>query len=154
MRNMHARPLTAALLVLIACGPAAVAPELTEMITMAQSGAHRSWSGEAAPHPSAGPHATVRTFLNEPLLLSLRSGADMHPAGSIAVKELYDGEKLTGYAIDWKGEDGQWRFFEGFEPSLNEYFYVGTENGCAGCHRPGKDFLLTPASAIVDAGVR
>lgn len=118
------------------------------MIDLAHSGAYRSWPSEAAPHRSAGPHQTVRTFLNDPLANSLRSGAETHPPGSIAIKELYDGSTLNGYAIDWKGEDGRWRFFEGFEPALNEYFYVGTDNGCAGCHRPGRDFLLTPASAL------
>ncbi len=138
------------LLTLASCGPATVNPEVTEMISLARAGTHRSWAGEAAPHPSAGPHATVRTFVNEPLLTSLRTGADTHPTGSIALKELSDGEKLTGYAIDWKGDDGEWRFFEGFEPALNEYFYKGTDNGCAGCHRPGKDFFLTPVSALKD----
>lgn len=120
------------------------------MTSLARSGAYRSWAGEAAPHRSAGPHNTVRTFVNEPLITSLRAGAETHPNGSITVKELSDGEKLTGYAIDWKGDDGEWRFFEGFEPALNEYFYKGTDNGCAGCHRPGKDFFLTPVSALKD----
>ncbi len=126
---------------------------MMEMIALARSGEYRAWASEAAPHTSAGPHGTVRTFANEPLLLSLRSGAGSHPNGSIALKGLYDGTKVTGSAIDWKGTDGQWRFLEGFEPALNQYFYVGTENGCAGCHRPGKDFILTPVAAFRDAGV-
>ncbi len=137
-------------LALSSCGPAVVTSELMEMTNLARTGAHRSWAGEEAPHRSAGPHATVRTFANEPLITSLRAGADTHPIGSITIKELFDGEKLTGYAIDWKGDDGEWRFFEGFEPALNDYFYTGTDNGCAGCHRPGKDFFLTPVSALKD----
>lgn len=136
------------LLFLASCGSVAGSSERTEMLELARSGAYRTWPSEAAPHGSAGPHGTVRTFVNPALFDSLRMGAASHPNGSIALKELYAGDKVTGYAIDWKGDDGQWRFFEGFEPAFDQYFYTGTENGCAGCHRPGSDFVLTPVSAL------
>ena len=139
---------------IISCGPSNQPPsDMKDMVALARSGDYRSWASEAAAHQSAGPHGTVRTFVNEPLLSSLRAGADTHPGGSVALKELYDGAKVTGWAIDWKGSDGGWRFFEGFEPTVDQYFYAGTDNGCAGCHRPGKDFVLTPVSAFRDAGV-
>jgi hypothetical protein len=141
------RPLL--LLAFTACGPATMTPELKQLTDLARAGEHRAWASEEAPHRSAGPHATVRTFVNPVLFDSLRSDATSHPTGSIAVKELFDDMgRLTGYAIDWKPEDGRWRFFEGFEPSLDEYFFEGTDNLCANCHRPGKDFVLTKVSAL------
>ncbi|MBL8913485.1 MAG: hypothetical protein JNM17_22490 [Archangium sp.] len=138
--------------VLSACGAPSTTtrdPELEAMLELARSGEYRTWSREPAPHRSAGPHSTVRTFINPTLEQSLRAGDTTFPVGSIALKELFDGPgtKRTGWAIDWKLEDG-WRFFEGFDPSLNEYFLKGTDNGCAGCHRPGVDYLLTPLSAF------
>ena len=147
------RPIVLLGLASLSCGPAASPSEMTQLTTLARSGDYKSWASEAAAHASMGPHGTVRTFVNEKLLGSLRSGADTHPPGSIAVKELYEGTSVTGYAIDSKGADGGWHFFEGFEPALNQYYYEGTQNGCAGCHRPGKDFILTPVSALRDAGV-
>lgn len=137
------------LLALTACGPSTPPSGAKEMSDFARTGEHRAWPSEEAPHASTGPHGRVRTFVNPLLFDSLRSDATSHPAGSIAIKELFDGsDKLTGYAIDWKPEDGRWRFFEGFEPAYDEYFFEGTENLCANCHRPGKDFVLTPVSAL------
>lgn len=126
--------------------------ELPPKVALARSGEYRAWPAEAAPHASTGPHGQVRTFTNPPLFDSLKQGAASHPVGSIVVKELWAQNRITGWAINWKGEDGQWRFFEGFEPTLDQYFYVGTDNGCAGCHQPGLDFVLTKPEALRDAG--
>lgn len=146
------QPALMCVLGLVACAPPQVSPELTELQAFARAGEYRTWSGEPAPHTSAGPHGTVRTFVNETLLSSMRADAGVHPIGSIAVKELYAGSKLTGFAIDRKGADGGWQFFEGFEPTLADYYFEGTDNLCANCHRPGRDFMLTPVSALYDAG--
>lgn len=118
------------------------------MIELARGGEYRTWLREPAPHRSTGPHGTVRTFFNATLEQSLRAGDTTLAPGSVALKELYDGTRRTGWAIDWKASDGQWRFYEGFEPALNQYFYKGTDNGCAGCHQPGIDYVLTPLSAL------
>jgi len=66
----------------------------------------------------------------------------------MVVKELHSGAEITGYAIDVKRRDGEWVFFEGFLPSLDQYLFVGTSNLCANCHRPGKDFVLTSPDAL------
>ncbi len=109
----------------------------------------KSWPAEAAPHDSAGPHGKVRTWLNPELLASLKAGSDTHPNASIAVKELYDAAGARkGFAINVKSDEGKWVFYEGFEPSLDEYYFVGPGNLCANCHSVGKDFLLTEASAF------
>ncbi len=122
---------------------------LAELQAFARSGAYLGWAAEPAPHASKGPHGgTVRTFVNPPLHQSLKSGEPLHPAGSVVVKELRSGEQLTGYAIDVKRSDGEWVFYEGFLPSLDQYFFVGTSNLCGNCHRPGSDFVLTAASAL------
>lgn len=135
-----------AVVVLAGCG-AETAAGREELLAIAQSGAYTSWRAEPRAHPSTGPHGgTVRTFLNEPLYESLMSGATEHPPGSIAVKELFTNGERTGWAVDKKRDDGTWVFFEGFEPSLDQYYFEGTSNGCASCHASGVDYLLVPAS--------
>lgn len=131
-------------------GGVATPQGLADLVSIARSGAYSDWPKEAAVHQSAGPHGSgVRTFVNPLLRDSLKSGARTHPAGSIVVKELYSGTKLTGYAVDAKRDDGTWLFFEGFEPALEQgTFFVGTNNGCAGCHVAGVDYVRTPASDL------
>jgi hypothetical protein len=136
--------LTLLFVTLVGCGSAPADPELSALLDRARAGEYLTWRREPAPHVSMGPHGgTVRTFVNPTLEAPLLAGERTFPPGSIALKELFSAGKRTGWAIDWKGDDGEWRFFEGFEPTLDQYFYRGTENGCAGCHRPGIDFLLT-----------
>lgn len=90
----------------------------------------------------------VRTFVNNALYDSLKSGPAAHPNGSIAVKELLTDGARIGWAVDRKRDDGSWEFFEGFEPTLDQYYFEGTSNFCAGCHRDGIDFVLVPARSI------
>ena len=117
------------------------------LLAIAQSGEYQSWKAEPEAHRSTGPHGgTVRTFLNDALYESLKSGATDHPPGSIAVKELFTDGKRSGWAVDKKRDDGTWLFFEGFEPQLNQYYFEGTSNLCANCHQSGVDYLLVPAS--------
>lgn len=109
----------------------------------------KSWAAEPAVHNSAGPHGgLVRTFVNPALYDSLKQGSATHPAGSIVVKELHSATEVTGYAIDVKREDGEWVFLEGFKPSIDQYYFTGTNNLCGTCHAGGRDFVLTPASAF------
>ena len=57
------------------------------------------------------PHGPVRVFLNETLVASQKAeNGDLngapHTEGSMAVKELYDGESVVGYAIYYKSTSG------------------------------------------------
>ncbi|MBE2253399.1 MAG: hypothetical protein IAE78_27975 [Myxococcus sp.] len=118
------------------------------LLSFAQGGAYLSWKAEPMVHTSSGPHGSVRTFVNDALYASLKAGNATHPNGSVSVKELYANGARTGWAVDAKGDDGVWVYFEGFEPQLNQYFFRGTGNLCANCHASGVDFVLTPASAL------
>lgn len=92
------------------------------------------------------PHGTVRTFFNETIEASIQADAEVHPEGSITVKELYesDSETLKGYAADIKIKEGAggdtWLFFEGFLPDLDHEYAIGP-SGCTGCHSSGTDFV-------------
>jgi hypothetical protein len=119
-----------------------------------KSGAYKAWKAEPAVHDSAGPHGgKVRTYVNDVFYASLKAGNTSHPKGSIVVKELYGSSTttVTGHAIDVKDEaTGEWVFYEGFGPTYaSPYYYRGTSNFCAGCHRgANNDYMLTPASAF------
>ena len=119
------------------------------LLSIAQSGAYSSWKAEPMAHKTSGPHGdTVRTFVNDPLYASLKAGNTLHPNGSVVVKELFSGGTRIGWAVDAKGDDGVWVFFEGFEPQLNQFFFRGTGNLCSNCHASGVDFVLTRAAAL------
>jgi hypothetical protein len=118
-------------------------------VAFVQSGAYTAWAAEPARHASTGPHGgAVRTFVNDTLYTSLKQGRASHPSGSIAVKELYTGANRTGWAVDIKGDDGVWIYYEGFEPRLDQYYFRGDGNLCANCHAGGVDRVLVPASAF------
>lgn len=151
--------LTLAGIFLMACGPTAALPDggagnpgatpttRDGLLALAQSGAYLGWKAEPAAHPSAGPHGnTVRTFVNTALYDSLEAGNAAHPNGSIAVKELFTAGTRSGWAIDAKGDDGVWTYFEGFEPALNQYFFRGNGNLCSQCHQAGVDQVLVVAA--------
>lgn len=127
-------------------GAASLPTTRAELIAFVRSGAYASWSAEPAAHRSTGPHGNVRTFVNAPLYTSLKQGQPSHPNGSIAVKELFTGADRTGWAVDVKGEDGVWIYFEGFEPQLDQFYFRGDGNLCANCHAGGVDRVLVPAS--------
>jgi hypothetical protein len=120
------------------------------LVAFARARSYSSWPSEPEAHASAGPHGgRVRTWVNPTLAASLRAGATTHPAGSVAVKELYgSGTAITGWAIDVKRDDGVWVFWEGFLPQLDQYYFVGMNNLCGRCHQAGVDTVLTPADAL------
>lgn len=120
------------------------------LLAFARSGAYRMWPSERAPHRSAGPHrGMVRTFMNDTLRNSMSARNEVHPRGSIAVKELYEGDGTTiyGYAIDVKFADGAgantWVFYEGFGPDYVDPYYGIAHPTCDGCHAGGRDYVLT-----------
>ncbi len=116
------------------------------LVQLVESKEYQSWKSEPAAHPSSGPHGTVRTFVNDTLYRSMKAGNTKHPQGSIAVKELFKGTELNGWAVDVKRDDSTWVFYEGFLPALNEYYFAGPGNLCSNCHESGGDFVrVTPA---------
>jgi len=110
---------------------------------------------ESGRHPTRGPHTKigwpVRVFLGPNLDASLKAGNTTHPAGSAAVKEMYDGSgKLQGWAVmvkttaDSAGGKG-WFWYE-ITSTTDGSKPVATGNGvplCFGCHFTGRDFVLT-----------
>ncbi len=110
---------------------------------------------ESSPHPSRGPHTKfglpVRVYLDPKLDASLAAGNASHPAGSAAVKEMYDESgNLQGWAVMVKtGEDsanGQGWFWYEITSTTSGSNPVAAGNGiplCFGCHFPGKDFVLS-----------
>jgi hypothetical protein len=138
-------------LIFLSCGgggPGTDGTSQSDLKTLVESGAYGGWKAEPAVHASAGPHGQVRTFVNDALYASMKAGNTAHPNGSIAVKELYSGGAINGWAVDVKRSDGQWVFYEGFKPALNQYYFVGGGNLCANCHQGGVDFVLLPAGAL------
>jgi hypothetical protein len=77
----------------------------------AMSYTQNGWvSDVAAPRDASStvsPHGRVRVWFNPTLVASFAAGNGMigatpHPANSMAVKELYDGETLVGHAVSLK----------------------------------------------------
>lgn len=115
------------------------------------SGAYETWSAESAIHPSAGPHGgDVRTYVNDALFDSLAAGST-HPAGAAAVKELYSGAELQGWAVGVKtapdsAAGDNWFWYEIFsvtDPSNPVAAGLGV-GLCSNCHEGGLDYVLTP----------
>jgi hypothetical protein len=110
---------------------------------------YQGWLAEPAVRDSKGPHGKVRVFFNDVAVRSLRAGNEIHPRGTILVKELYspNGERLEGHALDAKVEDGQgkdtWLFFEGGLPDYEGAFYGRGNPTCHGCHEAGKDYVTS-----------
>lgn len=109
-------------------------------------GEYAEWDAEPEIHPSAGPHfGGVRTFFNPALSTSLVDGAQTHPPGAAAVKELYggEGEVPVGWAVVAKFplQPNTWYAYEYYQGSV---LVDGFEPGsCTGCHAEGNDYILT-----------
>jgi hypothetical protein len=121
-----------------------------------QAGSYKRLAAkESDNHPTRGPHTKigwpVRVFLSPKLDASLKAGNTSHPAGSAAVKEMYDSSgKLQGWAVmvktaaDSAGGKG-WFWYE-VTSTTDGSKPVATGNGvplCFGCHFTGRDFVLT-----------
>ena len=121
-----------------------------------RSGAYQEFTTkESAAHPSSGPHTKVglpvRVYLDPKLSDSFEQGRTQHPAGSAAVKELFNAQgELEGWAVMVKThEESQggrgWYWYEVTSTELGST-PVAAGNGvtmCFGCHGLGKDFVLT-----------
>ncbi|GMV40778.1 MAG: hypothetical protein AMXMBFR64_24940 [Myxococcales bacterium] len=112
------------------------------------AGSYADWTAESAPHASAGPHfGKVRTFVNGPLAASLAAGAQVHPVGSAAVKELYgNGDTVLGWSVMVRASaaaQGQgWYWYEDWQGTI--YADDVGASLCTGCHSGGTDYVLTP----------
>lgn len=109
---------------------------------------YAGWLAESAPHDSAGPHfGKVRTYVNAPLAASLAAGAQTHPIGAAAVKELYgDGATVFGWSVLLRagaGTEGQgWYWYERWQGTVYADGLAASQ--CTGCHGGGTDYVLTP----------
>ena len=134
----------------------AVPVSLDKLFKHLQGADYRKFAAvESGPHPSRGPHTKfglpVRVYLDPKLDASLAAGNASHPAGSAAVKEMYDESgNLQGWAVMVKtGEDsanGQGWFWYEITSTTSASNPVAAGNGiplCFGCHFPGKDFVLS-----------
>lgn len=114
------------------------------------AGSYSTFLPESAAHASAGPHGgRVRTFLNRQLAGSLETCADSHPVGSAAVKELYDGDLVDGWAVMVKTQPGPgagaWYWYEVFsvDPGAQPAYSGQGDDTCTGCHDGGLDAVRT-----------
>ena len=120
-----------------------------ELVAWLDAGRYLGWRAESGIHESAGPHfGAVRVFLNDTLYDSLDRALEQHPAGSVAVKELYgSGTELNGWSVMIKVQDdsdlGQgWYWLERFNSST---FTSGLGVGlCTSCHSLGRDYVRIP----------
>ena len=133
-----------------------VPTDVEQLFAYLKSGEYRSFQAqETEMHPSRGPHSKfglpVRVFLDPLLDASLQAGNADHPAGSAAVKEMFDAEGvLEGWAVMVKteaasdGGDG-WFWYETTDVEDRSNI-VAAGNGvplCYSCHAGGDDFVLT-----------
>lgn len=88
------------------------------------------------------PHGTARVCNND-ALAATASGA--FPVGAATVKEIYDGDRITGYAVSRKvstsGNDA-WYWYE----RVSDNLYANDQGiaGCTGCHvQATRDFVFT-----------
>jgi hypothetical protein len=120
-------------------------------------GQYLAWHCEPEPHAARGPgaHGHTRICSNDALAAH---GEGEYPVDSAAVKELYDGNRLIGYAayrhVAPGGDGASWFWYERFGQSPNA-FGLGDDNAprdvCVDCHRnagrksgfPGHDYVFT-----------
>ncbi|MCA9648977.1 MAG: hypothetical protein H6712_32285 [Myxococcales bacterium] len=118
-----------------------------ELSMWLEAGSYSSWAAESGNHASTGPHGEVRTFFNDEMVASFDAGNTVHPVGSAAVKELYNGSGAEiGWAVMVKVAEG--------EGANSWYWYLEssdtvTADGegiptCENCHVSGTDRVLTP----------
>lgn len=119
---------------------------------------YRGWTAMTE-RRMAGEHGGERLFFNDVLAASWEAGAQEHPVGSAAVRELYtaDLENIKGFALMVKtgasGDVGEgWFWFEVFGTTMDARPTVAEHGarGCVGCHSHAVDFVHSPATPRVD----
>ncbi len=133
-----------------AAAPAGIADETpplasAELQAWLAAGDYQGFLAESARHPSSGPHGPVRTYVNAALAGSLATCEASHPVGSAAVKELYTGDAIRGWAVMIKTEAAQgaasWYWYEVFDtaPGAEPAVAGQAHDTCTGCHDGGLD---------------
>jgi cytochrome c553 len=128
--------------------PCLMQPE--ELFGWLKAGNYLNWYHDGEIHQSAGPHNMVRTFYNQILEDSMKAGNKTHPMGAMAVKELYQGDKLIGWSSIAKIKDtgdqpSQWYFYQ-TQDITDPTKYDTAEPGaaaCTVCHVNGEDMILS-----------
>lgn len=117
-----------------------------------QAFAYRGWT-PMTDIRMTGEHGGERLFFNPVLAASWRAGAQEHPLGSAAVRELYlaDLKTLKGFALMHKtGPSGQvgegWFWYEIFGTTAEAEPAVAQPGArtCVGCHAHAVDFVHSP----------
>ncbi len=104
-----------------------------------EGGAWQAWTKETAAHASLGPHGQVQTWFGPRYVEARRAETTPMPVGAMAIKVLYDGDTLDGYAVAIKTSTGAaastWTWYEAFVPKLTEPLYFGVAvPTCENCH--------------------
>ncbi len=118
-----------------------------DITTWIASGHYLDWVCEDAPHAgrSPSPHGRNRICSNDALTTS--TGTGPFSVGSAAVKEIYDGDRISIHAVYRKVKDGEggdtWYWFEG---TADDVIANGEgDSTCVGCHSGApRDFVFTP----------
>ena len=117
-----------------------------------QGFAYRIWTPQTEIR-ATGEHGGERLYFNALLTRSMKAGAQDHPIGSAAVRELYSGDlkTLKGFALMHKiGPSGPtgagWYWYEIFGTTAEtEPMVAQTEaRSCVGCHAHAVDFVHSP----------
>ena len=124
----------------------AVPTEPSSLFAWLRDGGYEGFASESTIHDSATRiHAgRVRVFANTTV------GSGPQPQCAALVKELYDGDALSGYAVAVKykadSDAGRgWYWYETFDvthgaPSTS----APGAPVCVGCHKDGQDFVWSP----------
>ncbi len=120
--------------------------KLQDVDAWLQSGSYKTWKCEKEAHParSGSAHDSNRICSND-LLSGTTSGE--YPVGAANVKELYDGNRVAGYAMMVKVAKGTggnaWYFYE--KLGSGSIPANGVDDGtCTGCHSGApRDYVFT-----------
>ena len=113
-------------------------------------GDYTIWGKEPGVRDAIRSHGgRARSYFNDKYLRARRSETYPMELGATAVKELYDGDRVYGYAVAVKTQRGAgaetWTWYE--TTGLPDVKYFGVANPtCEGCHAgdQGRDRSLAP----------
>ncbi len=105
------------------------------LVAWIADGHYLSWACEPDPHPARPPGAHGRNRICSNAALS-GSTAGIYPVGAASVKELFNGDAITGFAVGRKVTTGtdaaSWYWYEAFGTNV---VADGVGAGlCASCH--------------------